>query len=253
MNRYWLGIGAGALAVFGIGMGAMSLGRKGIHELSTALGGTVAAKLAGPIDALRFRLDGRRLGHLETMEVRSDGSWGADAIRIVVRLDDPAGAAALEDCALAGERAGGPDGEARFRCAGEAEVRSGRLVQLGEVRFEPGALVRPLYVAERERRSLEGSDIRRLQASLSSPDGEQVRGQAQFDVAAEGGARHRGVVRLEAGHGRALIDIRDDQGKALFRLSAGEQGVSIDASDRRGRELARLLAGEAGVKVKVAP
>lgn len=251
MNRYWIGIAAGSLAVFGVGMAGISLGRKGLHELKTAVGAPVAEALQGPLDALRFRLDGRRIGRIESLDVRSDGGWTDEAVHLAVRLDDPALADQLGSCAIAGASFRGPRNDAEFRCVTDQDIADEGLVQIGAVAFEPGSLSRPLYLAEHERRSLERSEIRSLQGTLTSPDGRTVRGEAAFDVQDRTGARERGVVRIQAGDGRAFIDIRDQDGRRLFQLNADGNGVSLNARDPRGRELLKLLAGEAGVSLKV--
>jgi hypothetical protein len=251
MNRYWLGITAGALAVFGVGMTGITLGRKGLEQLKTAAAAGPARLLQGPLGVLRFRLDGERIGRVAELEVESDGDWTGQAVSLTVVLEDPSLAAKLKACAIAGEQISGPRDDARFRCLSSTEVESERLVQIGEVRFEPIELSRPLYMAERDRRHLARSDLRHLRAHLRSTDGETVSGQATFDLARRRGRVERGVVNLHAGDGRALIDIRDESGRRLFHLNADEGGVSVRASDRAGRELLRLLAGEAGVSLKV--
>jgi hypothetical protein len=251
MNRYWLGIGAGALAVFGVGMTGITLGRKGLHGLKTAVAAGPARLLQGPLGVLTFRLDGDRIGRVTQLDVNSDGDWTTDAVTLTVALEDPNLADRLEECILTGERIGNPREDARFRCVSPAEIEEDDLVQIGEVRFEPVDLSRPLYMCERDRRHLTRSDLRHVQAHFRSTDGETVSGQATFDLARHRGRVQRGVVNLQAGDGRALIDVRDQSGRSLFHLNADQKGVSLQASDRAGRELLRLLAGESGVSLKV--
>jgi hypothetical protein len=108
-----------------------------------------------------------------------------------------------------------------------------------------------LYVAEHDLRRLDRNDIRGLKATISSSDGKSVTGQAKFDIRDHRGSDHKGSVRLDASDGRALIEIRDEDGRELFHLRADDHGVSINAKDKRGNALLRLLAGEAGVDIKV--
>jgi hypothetical protein len=244
MNRYWLGIGAGALVIFGVGMTGIKLGQKGWHELKTAAAGPVAEVLQEPIAALRFSLDGERIGRVRSIEVQSDGRWTDNAIRLVVGLDDPSVADRLSRCAITADRFHGPKDDARFRCLSEAELEHDRMVQIGEVRFEPADMERPLYVSERDRRRLERSDVRSLTANLTSADGESVKGRATFDIKTRHGRHERGVVTIRAGDGTALIDIRDEKGNRVFELNASESGVSLHAADGKGRDLIRLLAGK---------
>lgn len=241
MNRYWLGIGAGALTVFGVGMAGITLGKKGLHELKT-VATAPAQVLREPVGALRFRLDGERIGELRSVEVNNDGSWGPDAVRLVVALDDAASAGRLGRCGIVGETFSDYRDDARFRCVTSSEAEDEGLTRIGEVRFQPGDLARPLYVTEYARHRLERAEFRHLDASFTSPDGQSIDGKASFDLDARNGRRERGTVSIHAGDGRALIDVRDESGKPLFQLRAGESGVSLKAADGKGAELLRLLS-----------
>jgi len=243
MNRYWLGIGAGALAVFGVGMAGITLGKKGLHELKTVATAPVQV-LREPLGVLRFRLDGERIGQLRSVKVNSDGSWGDKAIQLVVALDAGVSTDHLETCGIAGDRMSNPRDDARFRCVSKSEVDDQDLTQIGEVEFQPGDLVRPLYVTDHDRRRLERSDVRSLQADLTSQDGKSIEGQASFDFDSRSGKHQQGTVSIHAGDGRALIDIRDENGKAVFQLRANESGVSLKAADGEGSDLVRLLTGK---------
>lgn len=250
MSNYWVKIGLGAACVFGVGMTGISLAKKGIHEIKTAAIGPIAQALSHlPSDLLRFRLDGRRIGQIKQIEVASKGEWDANSIQMKVALDREA--EGLSDCLVASESWGEGQKEARFRCVDKAAISDESLVEVGRVEFNPGSIVRPLFVAEHDVRRLDRSDIRGLKASLSAPDDKSVTGDAKFDIADHAGKRQQGTVHLDAADGRALIEIKDDNGNELFRLRADDHGVSISAKDKKGNALLRLLAGDAGVDVKV--
>lgn len=250
MDRYWVRIGLGALCVFGVGMTGISLARKGVHEVkAVALGPVRRALTHLPQDLLNFRLDGRRIGQIKQIDVSNEGEWTPSSVQIRVALDREADG--LADCQLTNDRWGEGNRDARFRCVTNDEIADEDLVQVGEVRFEPGNLTRPLFAAEHDIRQIDRSDIRGLKATLSSEDGKSVVGQAKFDIRGDHGDRRKGTVRLDASDGRALIEIRDESGREIFKLNADDHGVSINAKDKRGNALLRLLAGEAGVSVKV--
>lgn len=250
MDKYWVKIGLGALCVFGVGMTGISLARKGVHEVKAAALGPVRQALTHlPTDLLNFRLDGRRIGKIKQIEVSNEGEWAANSIQIQVALDREADG--LVDCLLTNERWEHRNRDARFRCVSQDEIGDENLVQVGEVRFEPGSVTRPLYASEHDIRSLERSEIRGLKATVSSADGKSVTGQAKYDIRDRHGSEHKGTVRLDASDGRALIEIRDDNGREVFRLRADDNGVSINAKDKRGNALLRLLAGESGVDIKI--
>ncbi len=250
MDKYWVKIGLGALCVFGVGMTGISLARKGVHEVKTAALGPVRHALTNlPTDLLNFRLDGRRIGQIKQIDVSNDGEWTATSVQIQVALDRAA--EGLADCLLTNERWGHRTKDARFRCVGQDDIGAENLVQVGEVRFEPGSLNRPLYASRRDIRQIDRSEIRHLKATVSSADGKSISGQAKYDLRDQRGSEQQGTVRLDAGDGRALIEIRDNAGQEIFRLRADDKGVSINAKDKRGNALLRLLAGESGVDIKV--
>ena len=250
MDRFWGKIGLGAVCIFGVGMGGITLAKKGIHELKTAaISGPVQAALHHlPTDLLNFRLDGRRIGKVRSVEVSTEGEWTAKSVLMTVTLESGRAPDDLGDCQLATETLGRRK-DASFRCVDTDEIADENLVEIGTVRFEPDAITRPLFVRERDIRELNRSDLRGLKATLSSEDGKTVQGHAKFDVETSRGNHERGTVRVDAADGRALIEIKGENGEELFRLRADDHGVSINAKDKRGRSLLKLLAGETGMQL----
>jgi len=250
MDRFWGKIGLGALGIFGVGMGGITLAKKGIHELKTAtIAGPVQAALHNlPTGLLNFRLDGRRIGKVRSVDVSNEGEWNSKSVQMTVALESGRAPNDLGDCQLATETMGHRT-DASFRCVGSDEIADENLVEIGTVRFEPDDVTRPLFIREREVRDLNRSELRGLKANLHSADGKTVQGQAKFDVETKSGTRERGTVRIDAADGRALIEIRGENGEELFHLRADDNGVSINAKDKRGRSLVKLLAGEVGVQM----
>lgn len=250
MDKYWAKIGLGAVCIFGVGMTGISLAKKGVHELKTAAMGPIQEALTKlPSGLLRFRLDGRRIGQIRQIDVANEGEWTSKSIQIKVALDREADG--LADCNVANEQWGHSASDARFRCVDKDDIADDNLVEVGTVSFDPGSITRPLYAAQQDLRRIDRSDIRGLKASLSSPDDKTVTGNAEYDLSDHHGRRQKGTVRLDASDGRALIEIKDDNGQEIFRLRADDHGVSISAKDKRGNALMRLLAGDEGVNIKV--
>ena len=250
MDRFWGKIGLGAVCIFGVGMGGVTLAKKGIHELKTAaIAGPVQAALRHlPTDLLNFRLDGRRIGTVRSVDVSNEGDWSTKSVLMTVALEAGRAPDDLGDCQLATETMGRRK-DASFRCVNSDEIADENLVEIGTVRFEPDAISRPLFIRERDVRELNRSELRGLKANLHSEDGKTVQGQATFDIESRHGVHQRGTVTVDASDGRALIEINGENGEELFRLRADDNGVSINAKDKRGRSLLKLLAGDAGVQL----
>jgi len=252
MDRYWVRIGVGAAAVFCVGFVGITVAKKGVAELKTAAWGPVQRILQDvPRHLLNFRLEGRRVGQVRSIDVSNEGEWTPKSVAMTVQLDRQADLDLISDCSLATEEFEHGRNEVNFRCASAEDIDDDHLVQIGEIRFQPADVVRPLLVARHDVDRLEHSELRGVKGSLHSSDGKNVTGEATLDIENRRGDRERASVRLDAGDGRALIEIRDENGRELFRLHANDRGVSIDAKDKRGSELLRLLAGEAGVSLKV--
>ena len=250
MDRYWARIGIGALAIFGVGFTGVTLAKKGIHDLKTAAIDQVAEALKHPsTDLLNFRLDGRRIGQVRSIEVSNEGEWTAKSVLMQVALLNGREPEDLADCQLATEDIEYRK-DAAFRCVTGDEVKDEGLVQIGEVTFSPSKVTRPLFVSEHDVRKLAKSDLRGLKATLTSEDGKTVKGEARYDVNTDRG-RERGTVKVDAGDGRALVEIKGEDGRELFQLQADEHGVVMNAKDRQGSNLLRLLAGQAGVHLDI--
>lgn len=247
--RYWTKIGLGALGVFCLGIVTLSAAKTGLAQLKTVAAAPVQRALQNaPAQLLNFRLDGRRIGKIKSLEVASQGDWNADAVAMTVAVAEGR-EVDLADCGIASESRSHRR-DAAFRCVTAADVADEGLTQIGEVRFEPAGITRPLYVERHQYRELQRSEIRGLKGQMTSPDGETVTGNAEFDIQSNG-KRERGTVKIDAGDGRAVIEVRGENGQELFRLRADDRGVSINATDKRGSSLMRLLAGETGVKIDV--
>jgi hypothetical protein len=153
-----------------------------------------------------------------------------------VDLAEPDASGRLLACRLVPEREADIGLESGFRCdrAGGA-----RQVEIGKVRFEPGAFTRPLAVSDRAADALRRGDPFQAQAEL----GGVVRLAAQGDQSE--------LVRAFAGRHGADISIGDAAGRALFRLLADSTGASLRVRDETGREVVRLEAAAGRFELSV--
>ncbi len=213
MRKYWVRIGLGAAAVFAAGMFVITLGRQVRDRALDAIrdGGTVRVPLA----LMPFEVNGARVGSVRALEVQRSGSDQVKRIQVTVHLKGVE-ADQLEACALT-------IGDGRhdlFGCVPPAEAEARGMVQVGEVRFEPSGLVRPIML-------------------------DRAHVGDWFD---EAGAA---AFMMHAGPEGTRIRVTDQQGREAVRLDADSNGASLDVRSEDGREVVRLRAGAQGVDLRV--
>ncbi len=153
MKNYWLRIGLGALAVFGVGMILVTLVRKGESRVRTVVNSTDPITI--PLAFIPFSLGGQRLGTLKEVVLERSSPHRVNQVRLRVKLDDSASAARLAGCRLAADFDWdkSPQGvsvshqryeKGTFRCIkGDA---SHYLVKYGTVTLDPPGLSVPLLI-----------------------------------------------------------------------------------------------------------
>ena len=239
-NRYWTRIALGIALVFVLGMTARAAVQKGKSKIQSMLA-MASTRLPLQLAHLGFRLDGRKLGDVTAVEVHRSGPDDLGRATVRVKLADESVLAELRGCALSTGDLQRFDDRSGFRCAAQAEVDGGGLVEVGEVTFEPGDLSRPLYLPQRDVDRWRHSEIRGLNASLQTLPNGMVHAQGTYDVL-DHGASKQGSFSLKADSQGTAVSVRDEQGRSLFDLHADHNGVSLNVRDRHGRNLVRLLA-----------
>ena len=244
MNRYWLRIGLGALLVFAVGTGAMAAVRKGKAEVGHLLA-TVSARLPLQLANLKFRFEGRNVGNVTGIDVQRTAPGDLGRVTVRVALADGQDLAALRDCSLTTDDLAHFSEQTGFRCAAASELGAGDLVETGKIIFEPGSMSRPLYLLQRDVDYWRRSDIRTLDASLTTVGHGGVRARGNFDVRGRGGPE-KGSFTLQADSQGAVISVKDAEGRSLVYFRADQGGVNLNVRDRHGRNLIKLLADSLG-------
>ena len=220
MRSIWVRAGLGALAVFALGMllytaagRTRARARQALMELKSELdSGTVLA--AGRLDrAIPFVLDGRTLGELTSLTLGPGEGGTALALHALVSLDrehlDPA---MLSSCDLVPVSPGNFEATQGFRCATPSDRG---LHSIGEVRFEPVGVVRPV----------------------------------RADKAALAQLRQQGELTIDSSHQGVRVNAAGDSGE-LVNISADSNGAFIHVNDGKGK-VVRVRADKNGLVVKV--
>ena len=215
MRKYWIRIGLGAAGVFAVGMFLVTLGRNVHGAVRQKLTGT--GSLSVPLALVPFEVDGRRVGSVRQVNVQRSAGRSVKHINLTVRLKgaDFRHFAEFSECGFVLDGGRG----SMFDCVPLAELEGMDLTRIGEVRFEPAGVTRPILVQSAEAR----------------------------EWFQETGA---GEVTIEADANGTSIDADADNGSAV-RIRASDAGASIRVRDADGREVVRLEAGANGVDLKV--
>jgi hypothetical protein len=194
MRSLWVKIGLGASAVFVVGLFAISLGRHVKAQVTSAVrmgGGTIAV----PFAMLPFKVGGERVGSVRQVDVRREYDGGPRRITIEVRLKE-LDAARFADCLF---QADAPDHAGLFGCVAESSAEAADLIPIGEVRLEPGGLVRPIVISARHAGDwFQDTDVRRF--------------------------------HMRAGAGGVTLNARDADG-ARVEMVADSSGVRLDVRE----------------------
>lgn len=239
MKSLWTKIGFGAVGVFAVGMLLLTLARQAkaateealhhVAEHAVAWTSQMAARSNIP-----FLLDGQDIGQVQQVRVRREQAGALPELHALVRLRDavPAG---LEHCYLEPQGGKQMDVDRGFLCAGSDRGR----VTVGEVRFEPAGVVRPVVITREMEPELRRGERFGLQADLG--------GQVRVEATNEQGK----LVHIAAGEGGASIQVNDELGRSLVRLLADSTGAMLRVRDKQGREVVKMSAGPNGFMLSV--
>jgi hypothetical protein len=222
MQRYWLRIAVGALAVFAVGMTGISIYNSGVKKVSALASSSDPIRI--PLAIMPFQVDGERLGRIKEVEIRRDAPQRISGLGLRVALNDSSGPEQLPSGCLLTVPGRAHDGPPSFHCATAADSLADSLSLFGEVRFEPGGTVRAFFLP-----------IRLLEEWRSGRN----------ELVAFDSAHHA------HGQGRALIRIDNDSGDTVLELHADSAGARLRIRDESGREVVKIDADSTGARLMV--
>lgn len=238
MNRYWIRIAIGAVVIFAFGlMGitAFNRGKAKVGQLLATVGTSIPMQLAH----LPIEFDGRRLGELRNLTVQRASPSEVGTVAMTVALEDAADLADLGDCALTLDRLNDWDDGGGFRCAAPGEAD--RLVEIGKVTFEPGGVTRPFSISRHDADRWQRSEVRSLDASLTTDAAGGVTAGGSFELATRHHGIERGSFSLRATEAGAEVSVKDARGRSLFEFHSDGSGVRFDLKEGRALGLVKLL------------
>ena len=241
MRSMWTKIGFGAVGVFLLGMLLLTGFRRSRDAVAQAVAGSfvpalhAAANLAASAHPdLPFRLDGHRLGSVTRMRLERTNRNRLLSVQLDVSLNEGTDAAELADCELQPLDDHDVNFDHGFRCG---DPKDAGLVQIGEARFEPIGLIRPVKIRRGQLGQLSTGEP--FKANLDMAHGVQV--------AAKG--RDKGSVRVRADSTGAMLLVNDKKGGDLVRISADSTHAFIQIRGTNGKVVFRLQAGDSGLSL----
>jgi hypothetical protein len=155
MRSYWMRILLGALAIFCIGMIAVTLWRRGMVKVNEVVAGS--GPISIPLPFVPFQLEGHKLGQVERLVLNREAPKKVSSVHVEVKLDDSLVAQGLAGCRLAANvesdssrprdvnvRVNRLGHRAFFFCATDDSA----LVEFGTVTLNPGDVTVPLLVPQ---------------------------------------------------------------------------------------------------------
>ncbi|MEO8636465.1 MAG: hypothetical protein ABI587_14415 [Gemmatimonadales bacterium] len=241
MRSMWTKIGFGAVGVFLVGMFLLTTfhhARAAVAEaVSETFGPAVlsaASHASRSLSDLPFRLDGHQLGTVNRMVIERTVRNQLMSVKLEVDLDDAADAASLESCDLLPIGDTDANFDQGFRCGAGMD---GALIRVGEVRFEPVGMIRPVMVQEAQLDRFSSGEPFRANIDLT------------HGVHMDATGRDNGRVRVQADSSGAFLRVSDGHGGDLVRITADSNQAFIRIRDKNGKEIFHLQAGKAGLKM----
>lgn len=233
--KYWAGIVAVMLAIFGVGM----LVARGVHQGKMFVENNFPSSL-GLINA-DFHVDGDRVGDIKRLQFMRSTPGRVDSAVVTVKLTGDADALEEPACVLRVVNAQPFGSSTRFLCTSARDSARLHLVRFGHIELSDGNQV-VLYVSGDRADDVQQHAYRGTGADDSG----------DVDISAADGALSITVNGKEIVHasgdsnGGSLV-IRDANGRPIVQISGDSAGGSIKVTDADGKT--RVNIHGAGVNV----
>lgn len=258
MDRYWLRIGLGAAAVFGVGMVVVKMAEAGKAKIKHVVQGHDPITL--PIGFVPFTVAGERLGTIRTLKLIRDDAQRLQSVELMVRLGDRADSERVPNCDFYIADLQRIDDRTTFVCAADSLVASGALQQLGEIILSPADRRVRIFGDSSTVREMRESVIGERAPNVAAAPTPPLPPEAQAEVAAAQAEVHAAMQDVSVAEEirRGIADgIADAEGTTTTTTSDGGTSVKVN-----GREVVRMtqtsgggfqisVVGEAGEQVKL--
>jgi hypothetical protein len=133
MRNYWLRIIIGAVAIFAVGMVGVTLARQGMGHVRGVVEGSGPITL--PVGFLPFKLDGEKLGTIESIKILRNAPKEVRSVNFVVQLADSVDPGRLAPCILVAEGFEDINDQTTVLCSNAEDTVGEDLVRVGTIKL----------------------------------------------------------------------------------------------------------------------
>jgi hypothetical protein len=157
MRNYWLRIIVGAVAIFAVGMVGVTLARQGIGRVRGVVEGSGPITL--PVGFLPFKLDGEKLGTIESIRIMRNAPKEVRSVNFVVRLADSVSPGRLEPCILVAEGFEDINDKTTVLCSTAEDTVGENLVAVGTIKLRRSDRSFRLFMPREAIQEITDSDV----------------------------------------------------------------------------------------------
>jgi hypothetical protein len=157
MRNYWLRIIVGAVAIFAVGMVGVTLARQGMSHVRGVVEGSGPITL--PVRFLPFKLDGERIGTIESIRIMRNAPKEVRSVNLRVRLADSVNPGRLDPCILVAEGFEDINDQTTVLCSNAKDTVDEDLVAVGTIKLRNSERTFQLFMARDAIQELTDSDF----------------------------------------------------------------------------------------------
>jgi hypothetical protein len=157
MRNYWLRIIVGAVAIFAVGMVGVTLARQGMGRVRGVVEGSGPITL--PVRFLPFKLDGERIGTIESIRIMRKAPKEVRSVNLRVRLADSVSPGRLDPCILVAEGFEDINDKTTVLCSNAEDTVGEDLVAVGTIQLRKSERSFRLFMPRQAIQELTDSDV----------------------------------------------------------------------------------------------
>ena len=204
----WIKIVAGMLAIFAVGMFAVSginAGKRKVNDIAHS-----SSPITVPMLGVSFKMNDASLGGMKKLRVERSAPEMIESFHLTVQLDEGVDVNQFDDCELTVKDARQIDDKTTFTCLTDADPGFSDLVEFGTITFLPSGerhrLMLPMDVRDEIQQSGHGKGTQVTTADGNGNVSIKVNGEQIVDIqGSEAGGR---VLIKDPATGKVVVDIQ---------------------------------------------